>query len=290
MAIPRITVLDDREVESIHESSLDILEQVGIYLPIREVLHMLRDKGADVDYQKNIAKIPANVVEENLREAPSEFDLYARDPKFDMKLKPGNTYFGFGGGSTRFVNMETNLPQEASLVDLAKLATIADALDSFSLVHEIVVPVDVPPEVSAQYIWASLFENTRKHIMMYLSDADYVTDGIRMASAVAGGREKLSKKPIASFCACIGQPLTYEEKFLRGFVEAAKQKIPMMIFSGAMSGATAPVTLAGTLALSNAEVLSGIVIAQIVSPGHLLIFKLVQNLRYESWECLLCFP
>ena len=87
-------MLDDREVESIHESSLDILEQVGIYLPIREVLDMLRDKGADVDYRKNIAKIPANIVEENLREAPSEFDLYARDPKFDMKLKPGNTYFG----------------------------------------------------------------------------------------------------------------------------------------------------------------------------------------------------
>jgi trimethylamine--corrinoid protein Co-methyltransferase len=88
-----------------------------------------------------------------------------------------------------------------------------------------------------------------------------------MASAVVGGEEQLAKEPIIHFCACVGQPLTYEMSFLEGIVEAAKYRIPLYLDSGAAAGATGPATLAGTLALANAEILSAITLAQLVSPG-----------------------
>ncbi len=273
MAIPKINVLTKEEVESIHLSSLNILEHVGVYLPKKEVLNMLDNQGAQIDYKKNIAKIPSHVVEEYIHKAPSEITLYARDPNFVMTLKPGNIYFSLGGGPTQIIDMKNNVSREASLNDLKELIKIADALNNFSQIGEVVVPSNVPPELSTYYIWVSLLKNTRKNVIMYVGDAGCVRDGVRMASIVVGSEEELVKKPIIFFSGCIGQPLTYEKLFLEGFIEVVKHRIPLMVFSGVMAGATSPVTLAGTLALSNAEVLSGIMLAQMISPGTPVVYS-----------------
>lgn len=272
MGEPSINVLTDAEIELIHRSSLDILEQVGAYLPFRETLDMLASAGADVDYGKNIATFPSDLVEECLRKAPSEVKLFARNPKFNANLGSGKSYFAAGAGSTLLIDMETGECREANTRDLVEMIKIVDALQHLHVNNEIVLPRDVPPEVSAQHMWAALFKNTCKNCELYLGEPDGVKDAIRMASAVVGGEEKLAKEPIIHFVACIGQPLTYEKSFLEGIVEAAKHKIPLFLDSGAAAGATGPATLAGTLALANAEILSAITIAQLVSPGVPVIY------------------
>jgi trimethylamine--corrinoid protein Co-methyltransferase len=108
--------------------------------------------------------------------------------------------------------------------------------------------------------------------MLYVNDPDSVLDAIKMGSAVAGCEEDLVKKPIFNFLAALGQPLTWDLNFIKGFVEAARHGLPVMVHSGVMAGATGPVTLAGTLALSNAEILSGITIIQMVNPGTPVIY------------------
>src|SRR5208337_1398453 len=105
-----------------------------------------------------------------------------------------------------------------------------------------------------------------------LDDAEYVKDAVAMASAVVGSEEDLRKKPIIDFLGCIGQPLTYEKKFAAGLMEAAKHNSPIHILSGPMAGATGPVTLAGTLAFCNAEILSGITIVEMTNPGTPVIY------------------
>lgn len=272
MARPKISVLTDEEVELIHLSSLDILEHVGVFLPVKEALDMLANAGAQVDYGKNIAKIPSHLVEECMRKAPSEVRLFARNPKFNSNLKSGSTYFAVGGGSTRVIDMESNECREAYISDLEKMIKIVDALDNLFVNNEIVLPRDVPPAVSAQHTLAALLKNTCKNCQLYLGDADAVKDAIRMASAVMGSEQELVKKPTIHFIACVGQPLTYEKSFLEGFVEAARHRIPMALQSGPAAGATGPATLAGTLALTNAEILSEITIAQIISPGLPVIY------------------
>jgi len=259
-------------VDSVHKASLDILQNVGIYVTVKDALDMLARNGALVDYEKNIAKFPPDVVMDYVRKAPGETTLYSRNSKFDMFLKPGNAYFGFGPGPTRFLDIDTGRAREASLKDLEKLATLADALENFSFVSELVTPTDVPPTVATQYIWASVLKNSSKHMQMYIEGADYVRDGVAMGSAISGSEEALVKKPIIDFFGCVGQPLTYETKLINGFMEAAKHKIPIYVQSGAMAGATGPATLAGTLALCNAEILSGIVIVQMTNPGTPVVY------------------
>lgn len=272
MAKPTIRVLTDQEIESVHLASLDILENVGIYVPVKECLAMLARNGAQVDYEKNMAKIPPAVVMEYVGKAPKEFTLYSRNPKFNMTLEPGNVYFELGAGPTRFLDIDTGQPRNATLNDLEKLVKIADTLDNFSTVSELVTPIDVPPELSPQHIWACAFKNSSKHVQMYIEDADYVRDAIAMALAVLGTEKNLKKEPLIDFFGCIGSPLTYEKKLVQGLMEAAKHNVPVHMQSGTMAGANGPVTLAGTFALCNAEILSGIAILQMTNPGTPVIY------------------
>ena len=80
----------------------------------------MRNAGAIVDYQANIARIPAHVVESSIRKAPAEFRLYSRSSKFDMNIGPGNTYYVAGGGSTRLIDIDTGECRDATIADLAK--------------------------------------------------------------------------------------------------------------------------------------------------------------------------
>jgi len=291
MGKPKISVLTDAEVDLVHQSSLDILEHVGAYLPSKEALDILANAGAHIDYEKSIARIPPNLVEECLRKAPSEFKLFARDPRFNLTLGSGNTYFAVGAGSTLLIDMETDECREANTHDLADMVRMVDGLDNLFVNNEIVLPRDVPPEASAQHMWNVLFNNTSKHFELYLGDADGVKDAIRMASAVVGSEEQLAKKPIMHFVACIGQPLTYEKAFLEGLVEAARRRIPLFLDSGAAAGGTGPATLAGTLALANAEILSGITLVQIISPGiPIIIGNWARTFDLRSETICFCGP
>ena len=128
------------------------------------------------------------------------------------------------------------------------------------------------PAVSSQHTWATVLRKLSKNCEIYVGDADGVRDAIRLASAIVGSEDELVKKPIIHFLSCVGQPLTYEKAFLEGFIEAARRKIPIVMQSGAAAGATGPATLAGTFALVNAEILSEIILSQVMSPGLPVVY------------------
>jgi len=269
---PKIELLSEQELDAVHQTSLHILEQVGVYLPLKEALDILRDAGASVDYDAKIARIPPHVVETSIRKAPSEFKLYSRNSKCDLNVGPGNTYYVAGGGSTRLVDIDTAEYRDATIADLARMVRLVDGLDNISVNNELVLPRDVPPAVSSQHTWATMFRNTSKNCEIYVGDIDGVRDAIRLASAIVGSEDELVKKPIIHFLSCVGQPLTYEKAFLEGFIEAARRRIPIVMQSGAAAGATGPATLAGTFALVNAEILSEIILSQVISPGLPIVY------------------
>ena len=92
-------------------------------------------------------------------------------------------------------------------------------------------------------------------------------DCIQIAAALAGGDEELRKKPNMITVVNSVSPLQYEKKQLEGLWEHVKMDIPICISSEVSSGATGPVTLAGSLVIENAEVLAGITLGQLVNPG-----------------------
>ena len=95
---------------------------------------------------------------------------------------------------------------------------------------------------------------------------------IEMAAAVAGGKEKLRERPIVSMGTCPNSPLELHDFSTEIIIECARAGLPCDILSMAMAGGTSPVTLAGTLVVTNAEILGGIVLAQLVRKGTPVIY------------------
>ena len=93
-----------------------------------------------------------------------------------------------------------------------------------------------------------------------------------MAAAIVGGAEQLRKRPIVSTMVCPTSPLQLHKGTAEIIMESALAGVPVNILSMVMAGATAPVTLAGTLVVHNAEVLGGIVLHQLTNRGAPVIY------------------
>jgi trimethylamine--corrinoid protein Co-methyltransferase len=85
---PRVKweLLTPDQVRTIHESTLDILSEVGVTLHSRRALDVVAERGATVDYETTVAKLPPELVEQALSTLPASFVLGARDPEYDLPL------------------------------------------------------------------------------------------------------------------------------------------------------------------------------------------------------------
>jgi len=114
-------------------------------------------------------------------------------------------------------------------------------------------------------------KNTQKPIMVvdFGLDVNYL---IRMASVVVGGEENLKERPILGLYSEPSSPLSHGKDHIKSLMTFAERKLPIVYIPSPASGSTAPATMAGAIVQSNAETLSGNVIAQFTSKGANFIF------------------
>ena len=98
---------------------------------------------------------------------------------------------------------------------------------------------------------------------------------IEMASLIAGSPEELRRRPFVGFITAITSPLKIEDDRADILIETAKHGLPLVTSTAPIAGATAPVTLAGTLALQNAEALMGVILSQLANPGTPVFYSAV---------------
>ncbi|NIN52725.1 MAG: hypothetical protein GTN80_06125 [Nitrososphaeria archaeon] len=259
----------------IHLASLELLEEVGVQIPIEEALKLCHEAGAEVDFNNQVVKMPSYLVEECIRKSPHRVTLYGRNAKYKLSVGDDKVYFGTVGIGTRILDPQTNEYKTLTSEHLAEMTRLADALENVDFYMIMGTPMDVPFEVGDRYQWMISFENTSKHVICQALDEKSTRDAIKMGSIVAGGEEELRKAPIMTFVICIPSPLFHDKGVSKALLEAARFGIPTLVESGPMAGATSPVTLAGTLAQNNAEVLSSLVLTKLVNPKSPMI--------YASW-------
>jgi trimethylamine--corrinoid protein Co-methyltransferase len=274
-----LRILGDKDIERIHEASLTVLEKTGIKVWEPKAVKLLSDAGANVDETTGRVRFPRELVKASLRNAPKEFTLAGRSKEHDLRLEAGKSYFGTLGTAPLIIDLETKVRRTAIKKDLINLSKIADALEGPRYFHTMVTPSDVRPMVADLHRWDTVFRHTAKHVM---GGAVYNTDNIgfliKMCQAVAGGEKELQKRPIITATECPVSPLQHDRRPLVGIMEFARNKLPAIIYSEPKAGATSPASLAGTLVVTNSEVLSGIVISQAVQPGAPVIYGSVATL------------
>jgi len=275
----KLRPLTGQELGRIHLASLEILERKGIVIRDEEIVQLLGKAGCGIDHAKNIARIPRDLTEDAVDKAPGLVTLCGRNEEHDMHLGSGRVYARIPGGATRILDPETREARKATIDDVAACARVADALPN---IHGLsmfqVTPLDVPIEYVDIHAAGASFCNTEKHLFYVCHNDSCIDDVIDMAALVAGGEEALKQRPVISALCEATAPLRLVEsqmKVLKGF---ASKGLPLMLHSHPIAGFTSPVTLAGELLITNAEVLSLVVISQLINTHTPVVYGMSSSI------------
>jgi len=271
-------VLSTDEVYDTHLATLEVLEKVGVKINDEQLLRLLKDNGAMIDFKLKRAWIPQYLVMDAVRRAPRSVKLCAKDSKYDIRLEDRRVYFGTGGSAVYVLDLDTGKRRNAVLGDVKNLALLTNSLDYVQFFHLPVHPSDVPNEVASLYRYHAALSHCIKPVYGGVLTIDEVDGTIKMATVIAGGKEELRKRPLISFVTCVTAPLTWDRTYVRILAKVSRKRIPIIISSEPLAGGTGPATLAGTLVQQNAETLSGVVLTQLVNLGTPVIYGTVATI------------
>lgn len=269
----RLEILSRADCERIHWGSLEVLEKTGVRVASHHGLDLLKEAGCEVDPKAQVAKPPSYLVREAIQKTAKAILLAARDPKWDACLDHDHVHIANDGNGTNAVDFETGVRRLSTSKDLASSALLSDAMDVLHIYWPMVSSQDVPTDqIHLTDLYVS-FNHTSKHVQfetgVTVPDARQL---IRMATVVAGGEQELRRRPPVSSVHCTIAPLMHDEGVTDSAFEFGRVGIPCAFFGMPQPGATGPMTIAGSLVVSNAEVLSGLVMAQLANPGAPILY------------------
>ena len=166
------------------------------------------------------------------------------------------------------VDVRTGEYRKPLLADVREAARLVDALPDIDTYESAVHPVDVPEETASLHKWEAAILNTGKPVGTEATSAYDCRKLVEMATVVAGGEDEFRRRPLIGFGVCAVSPLKLPRDATRGDHRVGARRLLRTRSSAwRWPEAPSPVTLAGTLVQHNAEVLSGIVLAQLVERG-----------------------
>ena len=271
-----LEILSEEEVEAIHASSIDVLKETGVRFESKWALNFLKKNDCIIDKKNNIVRFPEGLIEECIRKTPSVFRVKAREEKYDEVYCKDTVYFQ-DAPAMNTINLEnysTRTPTKSEYIEYVKVLDALDTVHNLSAYPYFGVS-DVSPIMAMPELMAIKFKYTSKfHQSPYANDNEIFS--IKMAKAadmeIMGNISQSA--PLTWFDSAV--------KSARRFIEAG---FPVVQCSGSSFGATAPATIAGAVAKTNAEHMSMIVLVQLIKPGQrILLWDLdfPQNMKTGS--------
>lgn len=262
---PTIRMLSDEQIQAIHHTSLDILSRTGIVMKNEAGRELLLDAGA-WESEKRI-KIPPLLVMDAIGSAPSRIPLFNRLGELTMPLEAGKVFFGSGSDCVFTIDVETGQRRKATVEDVQRIAQLCDGLDQIDFVMSMSNPSDVPAMDVFLHEFIAMVRGSVKPNVYTANERQDMEDMYRIACAVAGGEDELREKPFLLHYAEPISPLLFNDESVDKLLFCAEKGLPVAYIPSPNTGGGGPITVAGSLALGNAECLAGLVLSQLVRPG-----------------------
>ena len=268
--IPPVDILSDEAAEIIEANAETILEEIGIdFLEDPEALETLRDAGCDIRGER--VHFPRGLARKLCATAPSSFTQHARNPSRSVEIGGNNMVFAPVYGPP-FVRDLENERRYATIEDFRNFVKLAYMLPGFH--HSggtVCEPVDLPV--------------TKRHLeMIYvhqrLSDKPYMgsvtaperaQDTVDM-SKILFGEDFVAGNTVTTSLINANSPMTWDGTMLGALKVYARNNQAVITSPFILAGAMSPVSVAGTLAQTLAEAMSGIAFTQLIRPGAPAIF------------------
>jgi len=262
-------LLSEDQIQRIHESTLKILEDIGVKVNNDDGLQVLQDSGCAVDGQ--IARIPRDIVEACIESAPSRVEIFNRKGELAMSLEGRNSYYGLGTDLPTTIDMDTGETRKSVLQDVINAAKVADYCQNVDFIASFALPSDVLTNTMYIECFKAEMESSLKPIFFTAAGEDDLDYIVKMARLVAGGEAELREKPFLIHYSEPIAPLMHSKGAVDKVLFCADNEIPLCYIPTVLLGASGPVTLAGGVTQANAEALSGIVMHQLKHKGAPII-------------------
>ncbi len=266
---PKFHLLDTPLIERIIGEAFQLIEDPGVRVA-PYVEELLRSAGITV--REGVAHIPEALARRILELVPREFYLYDRRGHPAVHYGGHDVHFDPGSSCLNILDAHTNQARPALSLDLVRLIQVAEMLPQFAAQSTAVVCNDVPQEVGDWYRLLVVLWYSEKPVVTGAFSAASLHTLIDLLAIESGGTEALRRHPRAIFDVCPSPPLNWSEFASQNLVDLARAGVPAEIVSMPLAGATAPVTLAGSVVQHAAECISGIVIHQLAQPGAPIVW------------------
>ncbi|MBS38487.1 MAG: methyltransferase [Thiotrichales bacterium] len=261
-----VKTLSTPALEKIHAGALDVLERVGFAEAPDHTHDSLLAAGCKAGDDGRI-RFPRSLVEDTIAATARSLVLPGQRPDCDIELEDARTYFSTGCGSVRVVDPGDKSVRQMYLDDVYDFARIVDQMPNIHMFHRCGTPteLDSTEEVDVNLCYACV-KGTSKPVSTSWFDGENVRRTLQMLHIIAGGESNWRKRPfVSNVCTFVVPPLTFSPEACLGMEYAIRGGMPVQLTSAGLMGATAPVTVAGTLVQTMAEVLGGLVYAHAIA-------------------------
>jgi trimethylamine---corrinoid protein Co-methyltransferase len=277
---PQLRILSEDQLKELHWATLEVLEHTGVYLDHGEAREILRGAGARVEGEK--VYIPAFLVENALRTAPSNVTIYRRTGEPLAYLGGNRVYFATMNEAAWILDPYTRQRRRFTSQDYRMTVRLAEASPYIAGMSGGGHASDFPAQHRAKVNFKHSTAHTSKCILISATEAGSLKEIIEMAAIVAGGEEQLRARPFIIPKAEPTAPLTHVQDAVDMLLMTARAGLPVTYYSMSAAGSTAPCSDAGALVIANADVLSGLTIHQLVRPGAPFIYGLMPGVMDMS--------
>ena len=262
-----LSVLSQNEIEQIHQNTLRIFETTGFKVYHPETLSKFKKLGALVDEQSSTIKLPAKLVKELLKTAPSNIPLGGINGKI-LQAGGDNVYYTSLILDPFIVDWDDGI-RLPNLADVKKNTIIGESLDSVSIMMRMQNPVtDVPGSDSYFRTMETFLSNMTKHISAYPDNEQNCRDWIDAVQIIAESSNRSAQEPpLLSIAMAVLSPLAVNGANIEIMKMAMENEFPILSTVCPMAGSTSPYSIAGTFLQANIEALIPILIAQVYKPG-----------------------
>ncbi|MBN1221783.1 MAG: trimethylamine methyltransferase family protein [Candidatus Aminicenantes bacterium] len=269
---PKLELLTKEMIKKIIEEAYIVIEREGVFIENKEALSLFKQAGMKVDSTSQRVHITPQLVEDSLASTPSTIKMYDREGKKEYVLGGDEVHFDPGSCAVTILDSETDAERKAVTKDLIRFARLTDCLEHLHLQSTGILSTDVPEVLADSYRMYIGLQYSKKPMVTGTFRVEGFQPMHRMLVAIRGSEKNLAEKPLAIFDACPSPPLKWSNLTAQSLIDSARAGIPSELISMGMTGATSPVTLAGTLVQHVVETLSGIVICQLAKKGSPVIF------------------
>jgi trimethylamine--corrinoid protein Co-methyltransferase len=270
---PTLNVISDDLITRIVDEAKRIMAETGMDIRGAGLRERLLEHGLKTDANGKRVLFPADVVERAIASAPESFTLYDRDGEPHAELGGYHVNFVPGSSGLKILDHRTGQTRLSDSRDFVEYVRLADGLENIGyLATAFSTNKDIEPQVSdAWRLYMSLVTSKRSVASGAFSEHG-VSRMAEMLRLFRSDESELIQKPLSIFTITATGNFRYGEDSCQNMLDCVEAGIPIEVVPVTLMGLIAPVTLVGALVFHCVDVLTGLTMAQIIRPGHPVLF------------------